>query len=95
MDSGSTQARIIDEIRGELRTVPHRRHTQPRLPDEAKCTGKQIPRSDMVVCTAEVSYQCEFSVRLGQGLFCYHPRRLEIAARTIAQPRTQKRLRRP
>ena len=91
MDSGSTQARIINEIQGELRAISYRRGAQSKLPDETKCTGKQIARSDMVVCTAVISHQCEFSVKLGQGVFCYHPRRLEIAARTVSRPRAQKR----
>lgn len=89
MDSGSTQSRIASEIQDKLHVVTHRRGSQPRLPDEKKCTGKQIARSDMVVCTAEINHQCEFSVKLGSGLFCYHPRRLEIAARANARPRAQ------
>jgi len=89
MDPDSTQAKMVTEIERGLRAATPRRCTKPRLPDEGKCAGRQIARSDMVVCMAGADYQCEFSVDLHCGLFCFHPRRLEIAARTSAQPRAK------
>ncbi|MCX6911262.1 MAG: hypothetical protein NTY01_24915 [Verrucomicrobia bacterium] len=82
MNLDSTYGGTVAEVGRKLRAGTGRRRVRERLPDETKCAGKQIARSDVVVCAAVANHQCEFSVSAGGSVFCYHPRRLEIAART-------------
>ena len=72
---------MLTEIKRKMGHVTPWQVPRQRLPDEMKCRGRQIAKSDMVACMAGANHPCEFSVELGCSLFCFHPRRLEIAAR--------------
>ncbi len=51
------------------------------LPDESRCTARQVADSDLIICQSEANHYCEFALEFGLKRFCRHPRRLEIAAR--------------
>lgn len=89
MDPEGTQGRMLIEVERELTVATAHRIVRECLPDETRCAGRQIARSDMVVCMAGADHPCEFSVELGCRLLCFHPRRLEIAARQRALAREQ------
>ena len=52
---------------------------QRRLPDPEKCRvqhQEQFP--DLSECLMEAPDACEYAVRIGSGVYCYHPDRLRF-----------------
>lgn len=89
MNPDSTGGGRVAEVGRKLHSATGRRRLRQRLPDETKCAARQVGRSEVVVCAAAAHHQCEFSVIAGGNVFCYHPRRLEIAARAGGTRRAQ------
>ncbi len=47
------------------------------------CRAKVIVAPDAVDCLTESTFQCQYRLAFGDGCFCPHPQRLEIAARIL------------
>ena len=53
-------------------------------PDVAFCRARRFGLSDVVFCLMDDAEFCAFAITSGQGVFCRHPERDKIIARTKA-----------
>lgn len=52
------------------------------LPNSALCRGKRSGIANMVYCLAPDPGKCEYAENFAFNVYCYHPNRAQIAART-------------
>jgi hypothetical protein len=53
-------------------------------PNVGFCRARRFGVSDVVFCLMDDGHNCGFAIRFGQGVFCRHPDREKIIARTRA-----------
>ena len=54
-----------------------------RVPDIATCRAARLGHGDEIIyCLMENAQTCGFSLRLGAGFLCLHPKRRQIVAHT-------------
>lgn len=54
------------------------------------CRAKVMNAPDLVDCLTEDAHYCKDRLHFGTRLYCTHPQRLEIAARTAAEKHGKK-----
>ena len=59
------------------------------LPDTTSCRVKFL-NMELAECLAERPASCPFVVAFGNGYYCWHPHRLEIASRSRAASQPMK-----
>lgn len=74
---------------------PPKRHTKQTrairlLPDDAICEAMIVIPPILVECLVLHADACQFAKRIGGGMFCQHPHKRDIAARTAARKRAKK-----
>lgn len=58
----------------------------PELPDPSVCRGKPAGFGGYVDCLVPTPSRCPHVLRFGEGYFCLHPNREEIAAKHNSEP---------
>jgi hypothetical protein len=56
-----------------------------KLPDPALCRAQSLACSTLAECLAESPSACKYVMPFGWSMFCNHPQRAEIVARTEAE----------
>ena len=65
-------------------------HAIRHLPDDDICSAMIVIPHLLVECLVLHSATCQHAKRIGGGIFCQHPRKRDIAARTEAKKRAKK-----